>query len=850
MNNKYDVFIVGATVLGLGIIEKNKTQYKFAVAERGNVCAYEFSSAYKSDGNTYNYNCVTNNTLKLKNDLIDRDALTAEKGEFFPAIAPIISDYYHKSDADCFFMTNIIDIIKIDSCYKITLMSFGGKFEIYADRIIDTTSEFISSKFFNFDNIKPQSKSLNVYTTNGIYRHDVAVDNNDYSKIRVDIYNKFINDKIRDKIILFASEFDYKCRSDNHSIWYPSTEYGNFLESFDFGCQLNLSDITNPDTIINTEIHDGDYDVIVVGLGTAGAICAIAAAERGLKVLGIENLTCMGGQGTAGGVMGYYYGEKGGLYRTVDSEAVKIGESGVFINQGYIGSVLKTVALDKRILSDKYDITYKYHAMSTDVIKETDKKITGIKYIDGDGLHIAKAKFVIDCTAEAVVCISAGCDLINGRKSDGRYQPYSNVYFNYNIEKESLGYGYIDNGVVNHYNPYEYGKAVLESSCSYVHLKNSYADGRYAGIVPLTGLREGKHILGEQTVVFEKYIKKEFPDNIIYYSLTNLDNHGKDSAFEDRDYQDWITVCNLWGYGVGFPIPMGALIPKDYDGLLAAGRLVSMDHTVSTGIRMKDDVQKSGEVAAVIAALAIVNDCEAKNVPYDKLKFELNKTECLKDSDEFKIYMQQSDKLSRDKNSIWNDTFDEIRKGLSSDIPGYFIYCAKIYGEKIKPLLIELLNSDNKKARNNSALALGLINSYECESVILEMIEDKSGYIPFSGRKYNVPQSISAISIAGRLGLRSAVDKLINIIENKNYVDDIPLEPYDFILDYDDLYFQYISNSISSLLQIVDKHPDLKNYIIPKIKNSIKDFEIQTSMMGAKGIKLDVLPTIKTLIGD
>lgn len=84
-----------------------------------------------------------------------------------------------------------------------------------------------------------------------------------------------------------------------------------------------------------------------------------------------------------------------------------------------------------------------------------------------------------------------------------------------------------------------------------------------------------------------------FSEKPVYYGWSNLDNHGKDSALEDRIYQDFITLCGLWGYGVSIPCAIGALIPKGWSGLLVAGRNVADDHNLAMGLRMKDDCHKS-----------------------------------------------------------------------------------------------------------------------------------------------------------------------------------------------------------------------------------------------------------------
>ena len=66
-----------------------------------------------------------------------------------------------------------------------------------------------------------------------------------------------------------------------------------------------------------------NYDVIVVGLGTAGALSMLRCAEKGLSVLGIEKINQMGGTGTAGGICSYYFGSKGGMYEKITFSKVK-----------------------------------------------------------------------------------------------------------------------------------------------------------------------------------------------------------------------------------------------------------------------------------------------------------------------------------------------------------------------------------------------------------------------------------------------------------------------------------------------------------------------------------------------
>lgn len=100
-----------------------------------------------------------------------------------------------------------------------------------------------------------------------------------------------------------------------------------------------------------------EYDVIVVGLGTAGAIAAIAAAQRGCSVLGLESLHCMGGTHTAGAIQNYYFGSKGGIYETLDEQIRQVEHDG-YTAWGGTNGELKKYFLEQNALQAGVTIVY------------------------------------------------------------------------------------------------------------------------------------------------------------------------------------------------------------------------------------------------------------------------------------------------------------------------------------------------------------------------------------------------------------------------------------------------------------------------------------------------------------
>ena len=127
-------------------------------------------------------------------------------------------------------------------------------------------------------------------------------------------------------------------------ILYHSAYFADPVSAYSAGASLDPDTVPVVPAKTPSPICDGEYDIIIAGLGTAGAIAASVASEKGLKVLGIDTLSMQGGSGTAGGVLGYYFGFKGGVYREIDDAAAKIDG---FVTSSGISASKKVIALDR-----------------------------------------------------------------------------------------------------------------------------------------------------------------------------------------------------------------------------------------------------------------------------------------------------------------------------------------------------------------------------------------------------------------------------------------------------------------------------------------------------------------------
>ncbi|MFE5320688.1 FAD-dependent oxidoreductase [Paenibacillus sp. NPDC056579] len=591
------------------------------------------------------------------------------------------------------------------------------------------------------------------------------------------------------------------------------------------------------------------YDVIIVGLGTAGAIAAIRAAKLGLKVLGLEQMHGMGGAGTLGGVTGYYFGTRGGIYEEVDTRTAEL-EAASFLKAGGVNANAKSIVLERETASA--GAAFQYEAIVLGVYMEG-RAVKGLRWIGPHGIQSAGSRVIIDASSEAEVCALAGCEVRRGRSSDGQVQPFSNVV--QLLKDHRIHHFYTDSGYVDAADPEALSKSIVQSALLETHLKAEYRDdeGRLLKIMPQLGLREGRLIVGEETVTFGDFIEERYTSEPLFYAYSNLDNHSKDVAFESEAQQDWSVVSSLWGLNFTVPIPIGTHIPHGTEGLLAAGRSISLDHDLASCIRMKRDMQKSGEAAADMAYLSITKNCSLTTIPYAELRSLLEETGCLEQgrSVEFK---DSSTKVNQDYAvRKWLTDPAEIREALAGTKPGIAIWSAKRLGAQLVPQLQSWLSSDKEEhLPKHSAMALGLIGDAAAIPMLRRIVQERDMFVPHTSRKYNQVRGYAAIYLLGKLRDKGIVQELLKIIRDPAELPQLNPEErnWEFISDPEELYFQFFSFSVMALLRIADVHTELRESIGAAIQERLHDPELQlkVSFKGSRVIKYSMLERIEEIV--
>ncbi|HOS91970.1 MAG TPA: FAD-dependent oxidoreductase, partial [Armatimonadota bacterium] len=98
----------------------------------------------------------------------------------------------------------------------------------------------------------------------------------------------------------------------------------------------------------------------------------------------------------------------------------------------------------------------------------------------------------------------------------------------------------------------------------------------------------------------------------------------EDTAQFDRRFDDAVGRGNDFRQqGIAFDFPYRALVPREVDGLLVAGRCVSCSHEALEPIREIHNCWVMGEAAGTAAALSLRLGCPVRDVPIASLQADL-----------------------------------------------------------------------------------------------------------------------------------------------------------------------------------------------------------------------------------
>ena len=511
-----------------------------------------------------------------------------------------------------------------------------------------------------------------------------------------------------------------------------------------------LSELQNGKALsaqVDIPIFDAECEVLVAGLGTAGAIAAINAAETGAKVIGVERLKMCGGSATAGGVSRYYFGLPGGRFEQIDQVAVELSKKHFVDGNNKRHPYAKSHILEQAILTSGGNIFYE--SMVVGIYLEG-IDIRGIKMITRGQVKNIACKVLIDCSGDGEVSAAAGADFELGRKLDGKPQPFSSLR-TFVSDKQKLGLASFDAGYIISDKADSMTHGLLQANALHQEGLEDYGDN-LLWLTLLPGVREGRLIRADVRLSFKDFIAGKRYTNPVAYAYSNFDSHTQDWAFESDEIKDFIVGASLWGHNYIFPLPAEIMFVKGFNNLLCSSRCLSIDHDMASAIRMQRGLQKLGEAAGIIAAFAVRDNVTIRNINRSELLEKLQASGTL----------QIPEQLPCD---TFNFSIEEIQEILTSDAPGKAIWQCGSDIDNYREILLNNILSKDENIAKNSALALALGDDKNAIPILLDIIREHDPFEPKSSRSHNQRRLLGAIHLLSRFNDSKVVPTLLDFIK-------------------------------------------------------------------------------------
>ena len=396
---------------------------------------------------------------------------------------------------------------------------------------------------------------------------------------------------------------------------------------------------------LQTTIY-GEYDAVVVGAGPAGCGAAVALGRSGMKTLLIEKSNCLGGAWTTGFMNPFFdFDHKTGFVGELVSDLRAKGQFGGFWEKSFNYEYMKLLLEQKM---DNAGVETLYNTTFSRTLTE-DNRVIGIVAENIEGRFAVLAKTVVDASGDGCVAASAGCPYEIGVDGDRKgCQPMTLMFLVGNIPeqyrdgmllKEKLCAVYEKAGkeipftmpylipVPNsHFGVVQFTHIYDRDPLSARQLTEATKEGRRqlidafefltkydeefrdlelitsAGVL---GVRESRRIIGEYYMTAEDLTTGAKFEDAVAHVTFNVDLHTKSNLGQH--------ISKVQPY----EIPMRALIPKGYRGIVVAGRCISGSHEAMASYRVTGDCAQMGENAGYYIAEAIKRNVDVRDVRLD-----------------------------------------------------------------------------------------------------------------------------------------------------------------------------------------------------------------------------------------
>lgn len=410
----------------------------------------------------------------------------------------------------------------------------------------------------------------------------------------------------------------------------------------------------------------GSYDVVVAGSGPAGMGAALAAARQGARTLLIENHGCLGGVWTSG-LLSWVIDahNKTGLIQEI-SQALDTRSARVIKGTRFAYDVEAMKLLLEELCEDAGVII----RLQTRVVAthKEGRRLRCVVTESRSGREAFEGKTFIDCTGDGDLAALGGCDYAYGHPETGKAQPMSLVALITGIHaleiapfvggadrqaKINLFQEFQRAGVTPSYGGptlfrvrddffalvanHEYGvspmnademtRATLRARKELHRLIDALRKlgGPWKNLQMVAtgeqiGIREGRRIAGRYLVSLDDVLNGARHPDAICRVTASIDIHSIDPAVGGT--QQYTKTRHLKARP--YDVPLRALLARDVDGLMMAGRCISGDFFAHSSYRMTGNAVVMGEAAGVTAAIATLTDRLPHEVAWPEVARQLH----------------------------------------------------------------------------------------------------------------------------------------------------------------------------------------------------------------------------------
>ncbi|PQO28340.1 FAD-dependent oxidoreductase [Blastopirellula marina] len=410
----------------------------------------------------------------------------------------------------------------------------------------------------------------------------------------------------------------------------------------------------------------GTTDVLVCGGGPAGIAAAISAARTGASVKILEAHGCLGGVWTSGMLSYVMDAEKPGLNAELPQRLKQMDAQRQSGPKNYVYDVESMKVLLEQ-MCDEDKIGVQYHTRIVAVEKDASKRVRGVITESKSGRQAWRANTVIDTTGDGDVGALAGCEWEFGREQDCPCQPMSLMgiitaspealqqfdrlkggqtkdQFREFIQaagrdpsyaKPTLWYlgGSVAAVMMNH----EYGvrpfdaaavteatirarRELYEIARALRSQGGAWQDCKLVTTAEQIGVRDGRRIKGRYFVTVDDVRTGARHEDAVCRSEFSVDIHAA-----TREANTKAAYHNDGVKAKPFDIPLRALIARDVDGLMMAGRCISGDFFAHASYRVTGNAVAMGEAAGIASALAAKHACLPQDVAWKEVEAELTR---------------------------------------------------------------------------------------------------------------------------------------------------------------------------------------------------------------------------------